>query len=165
MCKYPKASRAIADLTRNLMAHKARCDPDPVGGSSSIKHFAHSSMYSAVQLHFLLTIWVAWHHRPYAIVQDAELLEILHMLYRPVEIPSACTLSRDVQEVFAVYTDPYITQEYPGKLHLGVDGWAAPNIFLFLGMTMTRCLGASLVTMILDFIWCIGSCAQSEHRH
>ncbi|KAF8574611.1 hypothetical protein K439DRAFT_1371925, partial [Ramaria rubella] len=151
--------------TGNLMAHKAWCTPDPASRSSSIKHFAHGSTYSAAQLHFLLTIWVAQRHQPYAIVQDAELLEILHMLYEPVEIPSAHTLSWDVQEVFAVYTDLYITQEYPGKLHLGIDGWAAPNIFSFLGITVTCCLGASFVTMILDFIRCVGSWARSEHIH
>ncbi|KAF8572800.1 hypothetical protein K439DRAFT_1313109, partial [Ramaria rubella] len=76
------------DLTGNLMAHKAGCPPDPASSSSSIKHFTHGSTYSAVWLHFLLTIWVAQRHWPYAIVQDAELLEILHMLSEPVEVPS-----------------------------------------------------------------------------
>ncbi|KAF8587378.1 hypothetical protein K439DRAFT_1338241, partial [Ramaria rubella] len=149
------------DSTRNLMAHKAQCTPNPASGSSSIKHFTHSSTYRAAQLRFLLTIWVARRHQPYAIVQDAELLEILHMLYEPVEIPSARTLSQDVQEVFTVSQREvaHILQEYPGKLYLGVNGWAVPHVFSFLGIMVTCCLGASLVTMILDFIQCIGSCA------
>ncbi|KAF8581924.1 hypothetical protein K439DRAFT_1288997, partial [Ramaria rubella] len=75
------------DLMSNLIAHKTRCAPKQVTGSSSIKSFVHGSMYSYSRMRYLLTLWVAWCHRPYAIVQDAELLQILHMLYEPVDIP------------------------------------------------------------------------------
>ncbi|KAF8575009.1 hypothetical protein K439DRAFT_1370979 [Ramaria rubella] len=79
----------IDDSTSNLVAHKTRCAPDKAKGSSSIKSFAHGSMYTHGCMRYLLAIWVAWHHRPYAIVQDVELLEILCMLYDPVDVLSA----------------------------------------------------------------------------
>ncbi|KAF8592437.1 hypothetical protein K439DRAFT_1323416, partial [Ramaria rubella] len=97
---------------------------------------------------------VAWQHRPYSIVEDPELLQILQMLYEPVEVPSTHMLSRDIQETFNVsrIKVTQILQEYPGKLRLGVDGWAAPNVFSYLGVTVTHCLAGDLVTMILNFI-------------
>ncbi|KAF8578372.1 hypothetical protein K439DRAFT_1315739, partial [Ramaria rubella] len=76
-----------------------------------------------------LTLWVARHHQPYGIVQDAKLLQILQMLYKPVDVPSMQTLSQDIQEVFLI-SQCKVThglQAYDGKLHLGVDHWAAPN--------------------------------------
>ncbi|KAF8576191.1 hypothetical protein K439DRAFT_1623049 [Ramaria rubella] len=93
------------------------------------------------------------------------LCKMQNNFYEPVEIPSACMLSQDVQEVFVVSQQEvvHVLQEYPGKPHLGVDGWAVPNVFLFLGITVTCCLGASLVTMILDFIWCIAVLDQSTY--
>ncbi|KAF8579150.1 hypothetical protein K439DRAFT_1360241, partial [Ramaria rubella] len=142
------------DLTSNLLTHKTQCSPDLATGHSSIKSFAHGSSYSAAHLHYLLALWVACRHRPYAIIEDPELLEILQMLFEPVEVPSARTLSRDVQEVFAIsqWEVGRILQAYDGKLHLGVDGWAAPNIFSFLGVTITHCIAGDLITMILHFI-------------
>ncbi len=47
-----------------------------------------------------LMFWVVRCHRPYAIIEDDELLEIFHMLNSKAKIPSARTLSRDIQEVF-----------------------------------------------------------------
>ncbi|KAF8572881.1 hypothetical protein K439DRAFT_1354409, partial [Ramaria rubella] len=101
-----------------------------------------------------LTIWVVCRHRPYAIIEDAELLTILQMPYEPVKVPSVCTLSRDIQEVFEVSCQQVgqILQKHDGRLHLGVDGWAVPNIFSYLGVTVTLCVTGHLITMILDFI-------------
>lgn len=56
--------------------------------------------YSKSLMRFKLMRWVVRRHRPYAIVEDAELREIFEMLYALVEVPSARTLSRDVIEVF-----------------------------------------------------------------
>ncbi|KAF8578274.1 hypothetical protein K439DRAFT_1241850, partial [Ramaria rubella] len=142
------------DLTSNLVAHKTRCAPEQVTGSSSIKSFVHGSTYSYSQMRYLLTLWVARCHQPYAIVQDAELLQILQMLYELVDVPSARTLSWDVQEVFLISQCEVtrVLQAYDGKLHLGVDGWAAPNVFSFLRVTVTRCVSGDLITIILDFI-------------
>lgn len=39
-------------------------------------------------------------HRPYAVVEDPELQEAFKMCYAAATLPSSCTISRDVQEVF-----------------------------------------------------------------
>ncbi|KAF8587498.1 hypothetical protein K439DRAFT_1337987, partial [Ramaria rubella] len=136
------------DSTSNLLAHKIRWAPELAAGNASIKNFAHGSSYCPAQLQYLLVLWVAHRHCPYTIVEDAELLEILWMLFDPVAVPSAHTVSRDVQEIFVISQH----EAYDGKLHLRVDGWAVPNIFSFLGITVTRCVSEDLITMILDFI-------------
>lgn len=79
------------------MNHMKRCAP-PVEGM--IEEHVAGANYSKALMRFLLTCWVARRHRPYAIVEDPELLQIFRMLYGKVEVPSARTISRDVQEVF-----------------------------------------------------------------
>lgn len=49
-----------------------------------------------------LLFWVVRRHRPYVIIEDDELLDCFRMLNGRAEIPSARTLSRDIQEVFVL---------------------------------------------------------------
>ncbi|KAF8574727.1 hypothetical protein K439DRAFT_1371668, partial [Ramaria rubella] len=91
------------DSTSNLVAHKTRCAPKQVTGSSSIKSFVHGLTYNYSRMCYLLTLWVAWRHRPYAIVQDAKLLQILQMLYELVDVPSARMLSGILNIIYFFY--------------------------------------------------------------
>lgn len=43
-------------------------------------------------------------------------------------------------------------KKYPGKLHLAVDGWTAPNVFSFLGITVHRAVAGEISSFILDFV-------------
>jgi hypothetical protein len=70
------------------------------GSSSSITAFAHGSTYTPQKFHMKLAIWVARHHRPFAIVEDDELIDIFMDLNNKVEVPSRFTVSRDVKEIF-----------------------------------------------------------------
>ena len=47
-----------------------------------------------------IALWVAWRHRPFAIVEDDELIEMFMDLNNKVEVPSQFTVSRDVKEIF-----------------------------------------------------------------
>jgi hypothetical protein len=47
-----------------------------------------------------IAIWVARRHRPFAIVEDDELVDIFMDLNNKVEVPSRFTVSRDVKEIF-----------------------------------------------------------------
>jgi predicted oxidoreductase len=47
-----------------------------------------------------ITIWVACRHRPFAIIEDDELVDIFKDLNNKVEVPSHFTVSRDVKEIF-----------------------------------------------------------------
>lgn len=51
-------------------------------------------------MQYKLIQWVVRKHRPFAIIEDEDLLDIFMMLYAKVQVPSAQTISRDIQEVF-----------------------------------------------------------------
>lgn len=105
-------------------------------------------------MRYLLAVWIARRHRPFAIVEDPELRAIFHMLFDKVEIPSRSTVSRDVREVFAATRKQIrsLLRAYPGRLHLGLDGWTSPNVFSFLGVTVHRVVEGKVKQFILDFI-------------
>ena len=44
-------------------------------------------------------MWCASRHRPFAIVEDPELREIMRMLYAKVQVPSRGSVARDIQLV------------------------------------------------------------------
>jgi hypothetical protein len=47
-----------------------------------------------------LALWISHRHRPFAIVEDDELVDIFKDLNNKVEVPSRFTVSRDVKEMF-----------------------------------------------------------------
>ncbi len=93
------------------------------------------------------------------------------MLYARVEVPSARTISRDVQEIFEMSKQNVISmlkvrtlllasfsysekweQAYPGKVHIGLDGWTSPNVFSYLGLVIYMLRDEELVSLVLDFV-------------
>ena len=86
----------------NLKRHVDACDGKVVTGAASIEDFAHGGRYNVGTFRFLLVMWIVRRYRPFLIVEDEELRRLLRMLYARVEIPSAVTISRDVQEIFNV---------------------------------------------------------------
>lgn len=115
----PSASPLIRargdDTTSNLVRHVQKCDKNstPKAGQNVITEYAHGSIYTKGKMPYKLGIWVVRRHRPFAIIQDPELLDIFCMLNSSVEVPHPTTISHDVQEMFAV------TQEAVGA-HLKV---------------------------------------------
>lgn len=59
--------------------------------------YAAGVSYTPARFCFLLAMWCARHHRPFAVVEDEELCKIFRMLYAKVDIPSRFTISRDIQ--------------------------------------------------------------------
>ncbi len=93
-----KIVRARHDTsTSNLKNHALKCAPPKEG---TIEEHVPGAKYSKALMRFKLTRWIARRNRPYAIVDDDELQDIFRMLYARVEVPSARTISRDVQEIF-----------------------------------------------------------------
>jgi hypothetical protein len=88
------------DSTSNLVRHVKNCDGSALVGAGSLKEFAHGSSYTPHQFRMKLALWVARRHRPFAIVEDAELVDIFKDLNNKVEVPSRSTVSRDVKEIF-----------------------------------------------------------------
>ncbi len=83
--------------TSNLKVHADKCAPQTKG---TVKEFIPGVKYSKARMCFKLLRWIVRCHRPYAIVEDDDLLDIFRMLYAKVEVPSARTISHDVIEVF-----------------------------------------------------------------
>lgn len=84
--------------TSNLKNHALKCAP--AKGKNTIEDLIPGAKYSKARMRYCLIQWVVRRHRPYSIVEDTELLDIFKMLFSRVEVPSARTISRDVQEVF-----------------------------------------------------------------
>lgn len=139
--------------TGNLHRHITACAP-VAPDNQSITKFAHGSTYSKERMRYLLAVWIARRHRPFAIVEDDELKAIFRMLDGSVDIPSRITVSRDVREIFGMARKQVgkILREYPGRLHLALDGWTSPNVYSFLGVTVHRVVNGKMSQFILDFI-------------
>jgi hypothetical protein len=76
------------ESTSNLVRHADKCTPGATTATASITTFAHGSTYSYPKFRMKLALWVARHHRSFAIVEDEELIEIFMDLNNKVEVPS-----------------------------------------------------------------------------
>ncbi len=76
------------------------------------------------------------------------------MLYSPVEVPSASTVSRDVKEVWTVSKSEVAAflQRLKGAIHIAFDGWTAPNVLSYLGVVVLFENQGVLVSLLLDFV-------------
>ena len=140
-----------------------------------ISAYASGATYSPARLRFLVAMWCARRHRPFAIADDPEFHDIAHMLYSKVKIPSRWTVGRDVQTIFEstkvrvrehlqVSLQPHrqrpldliaphmLLQNLPGAVHICLDGWTSPNVISFLGVTAHWHERGEINHIILDFI-------------
>ena len=85
---------------RNLNRHIKVCDLTPSAETQKITEYGQGVNYSYTRLRYLLTMWIAWRHHPFAIVEDPEFIKLLRMLYARMEIPSHVTVSRDLKDIF-----------------------------------------------------------------
>lgn len=54
--------------------------------------------------------------------------------------------------MFFFYLLLKVTQAYPGKFHVGLDGWTSPNVISFLGIVLYFVRDSQTTSMILDFV-------------
>jgi hypothetical protein len=81
------------DSTSNLVHHAKACDGGMFAlGSGPITAFAQGSTYTPHKFRMKLALWVARCHRPFAIVEDNELIDIFMDLNNKVEVPSCVTV-------------------------------------------------------------------------
>ena len=96
-------TRAWTDSgTTNLIRHADACSGKKAPDDQTITKFAQGSTYSTSTFRFLITCWVTECHRPFKIIEDPPLQEMLKMLYGKVEIPSDTTVSCNVTEVHGI---------------------------------------------------------------
>ena len=104
-CRSPsvKLTRVRHDnSTSNLVRHVKSCEGSTAVGAGSLREFAHGSTYTPHEFRMKIALWVARRHRPFAIVEDEELVDIFKLLNNKVNVPSRVTVSRDVTEIFEI---------------------------------------------------------------
>ena len=90
------------ESTSNLNRHVQHCSPANSAESRAMMVYAHSSSYNPAKHRLKIALWVARRNRPFAIVEDTELLEIFHDLNAACETPGRRTVARNIQEVLLV---------------------------------------------------------------
>ena len=92
--------------------------------------------------------------RPHLIIEDEELHEILIMLNSLVKIHSHQTVSRDICDMYHRSCTPIALhlQSVNQHLHITLDGWSAPNLFLFLGVTVQYFENNNICGFVLDLV-------------
>ncbi|KLO05281.1 hypothetical protein SCHPADRAFT_839604, partial [Schizopora paradoxa] len=138
----------------NLKKHVEKCSQTVKG---TIEELIPGAKYTKARMRFMLTEWVIRRHHPYAVVEDPELRAIFCMLYAKVEVPSARTISCDIHEIFDMSKLNLVTLlkvrcAYPGKVHIGLDGWMSPNVYSFFDIVMYLLRDDEPILMVLDFI-------------
>jgi hypothetical protein len=116
-------------------------------------------------------LWCAESARPFAIVKDQCLLNLLKTGRPEYPIPSPTTISRDVQRIFEhtkarlatilqvnlpfQYTRlslTYLTQNYDGDLSFATDAWTSPNHRAYVAFTVHFIHEGTPISLPLDFI-------------
>ena len=88
--------------TSNLKWHVERCAPVDSPEARQVASYFHRSSYTPEKLRMKVAIWVALCNRPFAIIEDPELLDIFCDLNSKVETPSQPTVSRDIKQMFDI---------------------------------------------------------------
>ncbi len=101
-----------------------------------------------------MAAWSARHARPYAIIEDSELREILLMLDPTIEVHSRQSVARDISDMFerSHVVIAIHLQSIRHRLHIGLDGWTSPNVFSFLGVTVRYFEKEGIHGFVLDFV-------------
>lgn len=105
------ANRCGEDLTRNsgvsstgnLNNHVKACSlKDDLRSQQDLMDstFARGSTYTWEKARTLIMLWIACRRRPYSIVEDPELLELIKMLHTRAEIPCCMTVSNDIRTLY-----------------------------------------------------------------
>ena len=94
-------SRAADDVsTGNLKRHIKRCEPATSKGIQMLESFATGSTYTPAKLRHKIEKWIIMHYHAFSVVEQQGFKEILFLFNPNVSIPSAITISRDIQDHF-----------------------------------------------------------------
>jgi hypothetical protein len=154
-------------MTTAPVTSDVSCAPPTAASGQSIKVYSSGTKYNRVTHHMNIVLWVSCWHRPFAIIENPELLSIFSYLNKNVKTPSASIVSHNVKEIFQWSQKsvapsqchiPYrlhiltFLQKYAGHLHICVDGWTSPQVISFLGITITFIQDGKIESIILDFV-------------
>lgn len=106
-----------------------------------------------------LLSWVTRRHRPDAIIEDPELVDILVYLNPEAVPPSRRTLRRDIDTAFQMTRDEVksMLSSYPGRFNLILDCWSSGNGHEFMGVMVSFIHQGKLFVVSLDMVELIAS--------
>ena len=98
--------------------------------------------------------WVTKSHRPAAIIEDPDLVELLTAGHPQMSLPSQSTVARDVATSFEKCQARIskLLQEHPGRLHFATDAWTSPNHRDFVAWTVHLQHKGTMLAFLLDII-------------
>lgn len=137
--------------------------------AAALARYVNGSSYDETRHRVDVALWICRRRRPYAIIEDPELLAIFANLHAPTKNPSASTVSRDVKEIFG-YSREHVVEvlvKVDGKVHLTADGWTSPNTIAYLGVTVQYVTKSGIMTYPLDFIkyvYLLYTCSHTCNR-
>ena len=74
--------------TGNLKCHICECEPMETGELKAMAKFVAGFTYTHEDFRFQIAKWITKHCRPFAIIEDEELLKAFWMLHASVNVPS-----------------------------------------------------------------------------
>lgn len=101
-----------------------------------------------------LLSWVTRRHRPDAIIEDPELVDIFTYLNPEAVPPSRRTLRRDIDLAFRMSREEVkkLLGSYPGRFNLILDCWSSGNGHEFMGLMVSFIHDGRLFVVCLDMI-------------
>jgi hypothetical protein len=142
-------SRARSDdSTSNLTRHAKSC------GIAPSTALTPESNFDLGRFRYLVAAWSARRARPFAIIEDEDLRDILIMLRSTIEIHSRQTVARDISDMYMRSRNVIALhlQSVKHRLHIGLDGWTSPNVISFLGVTVQYFDKGDICAFVLDFV-------------
>ena len=137
------------ESTSNLLCHVNACDD-----SDSNNSVISASNFDLGWPCYLVGAWSACCAWPHTIIEDNEFHEILTMLYTAIKIHSHQTVSCDISDMYehSRIAIALHLQSVEHCLHIELDGWTAPDVFSFLGVTVWYFEKGHIRGFVLDFI-------------
>ena len=88
--------------TGNLKCHVRECEPVEMGESKAMVKFVAGLTYTREDIRFQIAKWITKHCRPFAIIEDEELLKVFWMLHASVNVPSRFSVGQDIWTMFSM---------------------------------------------------------------
>ncbi|PPQ74939.1 hypothetical protein CVT26_011413 [Gymnopilus dilepis] len=88
------------ESTSNLVRHVKLCTPGNSAQTNALAAFASGSKYNEAKHRMKCALWIARRSRPFAIIEDPELLDIFSDLNAACVTPKRKTIARDIREIW-----------------------------------------------------------------
>lgn len=144
----------------NQLAHQKSCDKawDKKEGAKKPKQTKLTDniprKFRKGKFRLKLLKWVTRMHRPFSIIEDADLLDVFIYLNPQAQPPSRHTLRRDIHHAYKLTRAEVrsMLEEYEGRFNPIFDCWTASNGHEFLGVLVSFIHKGRMVVIALDMI-------------